>query len=378
MIKLRNNENKRVRAIRHAESEALFSSIGDGAISTNEKGEITRINDTAIRILGIENEDVVGIQMSDLFDMIEENGEKIPEDHRPLALVLKKGETITKLRASIKRKRASDPIIHLEFTISPIKMKDKNLGSIIIFRDDTEEYKIDQMKNDFISLASHQLRTPLSSIQVYSNMLLDGTLGNLTENQINYIKTIVKSTNRMNGVISSLTNISKLDSNSVRFKPKKTNITQILEGVFHENRLAIKEKNIIYKNNFDKENHCIIVTDSILVTEIINNLVSNAVKYTPNGGKVIATAMPTELGVIIEIKDDGIGINTKDKDKIFDKFFRAPGITKQETFGSGLGLYIVKGFLEIIGGSVNFVSKTGEGTTFEVFIPNINENFKSV
>lgn len=372
MFELNNDGKKRVRAIRHAESEALFSSIGDGAISTDEKGVITRINKTALEIIGIQEQQAIGKHLADIYDMVDEQGNLIDASKRPLSTVLKTQDTINKSRHMVKRKRKGDPVKQLEFTISPMRFKDKVIGTIVIFRDVTEEYKIEQMKNDFISLASHQLRTPLSSISTYSHMLVDGFLGEITEKQKNFIKTILKSSIRMNEVISSLTNISKIDNGAVKFGPKTTNVTQILDGVFHENRVAIQEKNITYKNLSDKDNPCIIVNDPILLTEVINNIASNAIKYTEPGGIVTTEAIRTEIGASITIKDSGIGIKDEDQAKIFDKFFRAPGITKHETFGSGLGLYIVKGFLDIIGGSVRFKSIEGEGTTFEVNVPDIS------
>lgn len=373
MIHLSNNENKRIRAIRHAESEALFNSIGDGAISTDENGVITRINQVAKNILKISNDEpTIGKRVADIFDILNDNGLVLRNSDRPLIKVLENSEIISKKRFNIKRKRENDPIIHLEFTISPMKLKNKLIGSIIIFRDVTQEHKIDEMKNDFISLASHQLRTPLSSITTYSHMLVDGFLGELTDEQKNFIKTIIKSSNRMNGVISSLNSVLMLENGVVKFNPKKTNISQILDGVFHENRIALEDKNITYKNLSDKNNPCIITNDSILVNEVINNIASNAIKYNTKGGYVTARAIQTEIGATIEITDDGIGISKKDQEKIFEKFFRAPGVTKYETFGSGLGLYIVKGFLDIIGGSVRFKSIEGQGTTFEINIPDIS------
>jgi len=373
MIVLNNNDKKRIRAIRHAESEALFNSIGDGAMSTNEKGEITRINDEALRILYYTKaDDVLGRNISDIFDLIDENGNIIQESSNVLSRVLKDLETISSERIQIKKKRQNDPLMHLEITASPMKLKNQVLGTIILFRDVTEEHKIDQMKDDFISLASHQLRTPISAISTYSHMLVDGYMGELTEEQKNFIKTIIKSSNRMNGVISSLTSISKLDSGAVKFSPRKTNINQILDGVFHENRIEIEERQISYKNISDKDSPCIIVNDSILITEVINNIASNAIKYNQRGGTVTAKATKTVMGVTVEIVDSGIGISEKDQEKIFEKFFRAPGITKYETFGSGLGLYIVKGFLDIIGGSVRFRSIKGQGTTFEITIPDMS------
>ena len=375
MIRVNNSNARRLRAIRYAESNALFTSIADGVISVDENNIVTRMNSSSLKILDIANEDeAVGKKLDEVLSIIDDKSQSTDSTLKPINYVFETGKPIIKNSFKIKRKRGDDPILTIEGSISPMKQKNKVIGAIIVFRDVSEEEKIEQMKNDFISLASHQLRTPLSSISVYSHMIVDGFAGEISNDQKKYVKTIIKSANRMNGVISSLTDISKLDNNAVKFAPKKTNINQILEGVFHENRNSLEEKNITYKNLTDKNDPVTIVTDPILTTEIINNLASNAIKYTPNGGLVTAKATVHNNQAIIEVVDNGIGISKKNYDKIFEKFFRAPGVTKHETFGSGLGLYIVKGFLDIIGGSVTIDSKTGEGTVFTVTIPDMSVN----
>jgi PAS domain S-box-containing protein len=367
-------KDRKVLAIRHAESEALFTSIGDGAISTDGKGNITRINKTAGELLGINN-DVIGLPMCEVVVAVDDNNNKIPNSDRPLNKVFKDKKTRSQ-KMIYRRRRQTDPLLHVLTTVSPIILKNKIIGAIIIFKDVSDDYKIEQMKNDFISLASHQLRTPLTSVITYSHMLLDGYMGDLDEGQRNFIKTIVKSSNRMNGVIGSLMDISKIDNGAIKFNPILTDITQILEGVVHENRIELEDKNITYTNSSDKNNRCVILNDPILLTEIINNLVSNAIKYTPKGGSITAKVEHTEVGARIKITDNGIGIQPKHQKQIFNKFFRAPGITKHETEGSGLGLYIVKGFLDIIGGDIRFKSEEGKGTTFELIIPNISTGMK--
>jgi len=372
MISLNSNDTKRLRAIRHAESDALFATIADGVISVDEQNVVTRMNKSSLNILAINNADeVIGKKLDEVLSIVDDKFNPNDNTLKPISYVFETGNPIIKNSFKIKRKRGDDPILTIEGSISPMKQKNKVIGAILIFRDVSDEDRIDQMKNDFISLASHQLRTPLSSISVYAHMLVDGYVGKVNDDQIKYIKTIIKSANRMNGVISSLTDIAKLNNDAVKFAPKKTNISQILEGVFHENRVSLEEKNITYKNLTDKNSPVTIITDPILTTEIINNLASNAIKYTPDGGTVTAKAIIDNDKAVIEITDNGIGIDKKNYDKIFDKFFRAPGVTKHDTFGSGLGLYIVKGFLDIVGGSVIIDSKINEGTKFTVSIPSM-------
>lgn len=346
-------------------AEVLFSSIGDGAVTTDEYGKITRINPVATQILGYTEKEALGKWFPKLFAAYDENGVAIPLIERPVTRAFVTGNIISE---KIRYKTKNGELLPIAMTISPIMVKDQPVGCIEIFRDITKEYEVDKMKSDFISLASHQLRTPLSAIKTYAHMLLDGFMGPMTKPQVKSLKTIVSAANRMNETISTLLNITRIESGSIAVARKPVTVANIIEEVIHENRLAVTEKKINCKL-IKPQDPVKIISDGAVLKEIVANLVSNAIKYTPSGGDVSIEINTRGGQVMVAVKDSGVGIPEESKENVFTKFFRAENVIKQETSGTGLGLYLVKGLVKELGGDVWFDSAEGKGSTFYVSLP---------
>jgi PAS domain S-box-containing protein len=346
-------------------AEVLFNSIGDGAVTTDEYGRITRINPIAQNILGYSEAEVIGKWLPKLLASYNNEGLPIPLIERPVTRAFVTGNIISE---RIHYKHKSGKLIPIAMTISPIMVKNQPLGCIEIFRDITSEFEIDKMKSDFISLASHQLRTPLSAIKTYTHMLLDGFMGPLTKPQIKSLKTVISASNRMNETISTLLNITRIESGSIAIAKKQIAIDLLLEEIISEHHLAATDKNIeiIFTHPAEKTK---LISDVVILKEIFGNLLSNAIKYTANNGKITVTIKSKGNQIIVTIKDNGLGIPLESQTNIFTKFFRADNVIKQETSGTGLGLYLVKGLVEELDGKVWFESKEKEGTTFFVSFP---------
>lgn len=346
-------------------AEVLFNSIGDGAVTTDEYGRITRMNPIAQNILGYSEEESVGRWFPQLFSAYDENGVAIPLIERPVTRAFVTGNIISE---KIRYKNKDGKLIPISMTISPIMVKDQPVGCIEIFRDITKEYEIDKMKSDFISLASHQLRTPLSAIKTYSHMLLDGFMGPMTKPQIRSLKTVVSASNRMNETISTLLNITRIESGSIAVARKPVTVAQIVEEVVKEHHLSATEKDVTL--HIEKPQNTIkIISDGVVLKEVVTNLVSNAIKYTPSGGKVDVKISTKGNRIIVSVSDTGVGIPTDSIDSVFTKFFRADNVIKQETSGTGLGLYLVKGLVNELGGEIWFDSIEDQGSTFYVSLP---------
>lgn len=347
-------------------AEALFSSIGDGAIATDEFGKITRINPTALRILGYNEREMIGAWFPKKIISVHESGEVISLIDRPITRAFLTGKTIAE-KAYYRKKNGQ--IIPVSITVSPIMLQGKPVGAIEVFRDITLEFEIDRMKSDFISLASHQLRTPLSAIKTYSHMLIDGYMGDITDAQKKSLHTIVSAANRMNELISTLLNITRIESGNVTVTPKMVNVRELAEEVNKEHALAANDRDITLTLHAPTKTAPTIFTDSLLFKEILSNLVSNAIKYTPDGGKVTFTVRSRRYDILCMVSDTGMGIPKYSQEHIFTKFFRAHNVVKQETSGTGLGLYLVKGLVEALGGKIWFESTENKGTTFYVALP---------
>ena len=350
----------------HAAAEALFASIGDGAIATDEFGKITQVNRVAQHILGFREHELVGKWFPKQIVALNTEGIPVNLIDRPITKAFLTGIPISEKMHYRRKNGLSIPV---SISVSPILLDGKPIGAIEVFRDITLEQEIDRMKSEFISLASHQLRTPLSAIKTYSHMLVDGYMGEVTPSQKKSLRTIISATNRMNELISTLLNITRIESGTIAVTPKILQMDKIADEVLKELSLMAIDKCIELDLVRKGKASMSIKTDSLILKEIITNLVSNAIKYTPDNGSVTVIVQPRSQDIIVSVVDTGWGIPKYAQDQIFSKFFRAHNIVKRETTGTGLGLYLVKGLLDRLGGKVWFTSVEGSGTTFSFSLP---------
>lgn len=223
-------------------------------------------------------------------------------------------------------------------------------------------------KDEFVALASHQLRTPPSIISWYAEMLISEEVGGLNEEQKQYLKEIYQANNRMIKLVGDFLNISRIESGSMIIEPEPTNLCDVAENIIKEFTELITEKKMLIERHYDKDLPLLSVDRSIM-TIIFENLISNAIKYTPPGGKVEVAIRKAAPNIEIEVRDNGYGIPKKDHDKVFTKLFRGDNIKTKVAEGTGLGLYLVKSTVEQAGGAVRFESEEGKGSTFYVTIP---------
>ncbi len=353
-----------------ARAEALFNSIGDGVIATDEFGRITRINPMGRRILGYNKVDLLGAWFPDKVIMVDSEGRKTNLIDRPITKAFLTGKPISQKAFYLRKNGHPIPVA---INVSPILANGKPVGAIEVFRDISFEEEIDRIKSEFISLASHQLRTPLSAIKTYSHMLLDGYMGDLNKPQDQALQTIVEAANRMNELISTLLNITRMESGAVAANIRLLRVDTLVKEVIKDLSSQATNKKIELSVNFSGAYSKTIRSDRVILKEILNNLVSNAVKYTPSGGSVTVKVRLRASEVVVDVHDTGWGIPKYSQDQIFSKFFRAENIVKRETTGTGLGLYLVKGLVDAINGRIWFESQEGKGTSFFLSLPRIKQ-----
>ena len=265
-------------------------------------------------------------------------------------------------------KRKNGDLYDAHIMVSPILNKDEEAEFFVaVERDITKEKEVDRAKTEFVSLASHQLRTPLSTINWYSEMLIEGDAGELNEDQKMYIDEIYQGNQRMVDLVNSLLDVSRLELGTFTLDPEPVNIVATAELAIKELEHKIKDKEQTFTQEFDDIPE--IVLDAKLIKMVLQNLLSNAVKYTPEKGSVGITMLIEGEEVVITVKDTGLGIPKDQHDSLFKKLFRADNVRKSDTEGTGLGLYLVKGIVEIFGGNIRFDSDEGKGTTFFVTVP---------
>lgn len=348
-----------------AYASALFLNIGDGAIATNEQGKISRINDQALKILGYTYEEAIGEWFQKIIIALDEHGNTIDLMNRPITRAILSGKPVS---TKMFYKPKTGKPIPVAVTVAPIILNGIPNGAVEVFRDITREYEVDAMKSEFISLASHQLRTPLTAISTYTHMLLQGFKGPVSDEQRDFLETILASSDRMNELIDTLLTVSRLESGAVTVNLTEVNISALLRNIKQELWPLAKTKlqSLEIELPPEKVNA---QTDALLLTEICTNLMSNAIKYTPKEGHIDIKLRENVHNITIIIKDTGYGIPKDLQSRVFTKFFRAPNILKEEAVGTGLGLYMVKELTESLGGKITFKSRENHGTTFTVVLP---------
>ncbi|MDP3964235.1 MAG: PAS domain-containing sensor histidine kinase [bacterium] len=336
----------------------------DHVIITDPDGTILFANKAVERVTGYSRTEAIGQKM----DSEKLWGGQMPaEFYRDLwnTIKVKKRTFIGK----ITNQRKNGQTYVAEVHIAPVL---DNAGVVVFFvgieRDITKEAEIDKAKTEFVSLASHQLSSPLSTINWYLEMLLDGDAGPISSKQKDFLSEILAGSRRMTNLVNALLNVSRLDLGTFVVNHEPVNLVHIIEDILKECYPEIQSRKLSLKTEFESELPSI-MADSNLIRIIFQNLLTNAVKYTPARGRVSIALSRRGASIIGIVSDTGIGIPSYQQDKVFSKLFRGDNVIKRNKQGTGLGLYMVKSILDAVGGKIRFVSQEGKGTTFTLTLP---------
>ncbi len=275
---------------------------------------------------------------------------------------------LTYTTEDIINKRKNGTIYHAELSIYPIREGAQVLFYVSLCQDITQRKEVDRAKTEFVSLASHQLRTPLSAIRWYSEMLLSKYVGELNEKQKQYVKEIYAGNLRMVELVNALLNVSRIDLGTFAIEPEPVNLVEVCESVLGELNPQVIEKKQTVEKIFTTA-PATYMADSKLIRIVFQNFLSNSVKYTQPEGHITAEIATQGNQLYIRVADNGYGIPKAQHGKIFEKLFRADNVRQKDTEGTGLGMYIVKAIVESSGGRIWFESAENEGTTFHVLLP---------
>ena len=373
-----------------AKNEAMLESIGDGLVATDKNGRILLVNKAFERILGWREWEVQGKLMSTIVPMVDESGKEIPVSERFITKttaiaateegknnLLLNPKKISEVYYYVCKDKTRFPVA---VTVAPVRLNNKIIGAIEIFRDITKEKEIDKAKSEFISLASHQLKTPPTAIKLLTERLLEGKMGKFTQKQEEYISDIHSSNERMIDLINALLNVSRIELGAFSIQVQENDACAIVKSILNEVKSVIDRKQLKLETTYE-EKKIILPLDEPLFRIIINNIVVNAIHYTPEGGEIqvlcktinkgqkFGKKILSENSFVVVISDTGYGIPEEAHDKLFTKFFRADNVRTKLPDGTGLGLYIVKSILDRSGGFIWFTSRENEGSVFYVAIP---------
>lgn len=358
-------EEKDIISSERDKMDTILQSIGDGVFVVNSQYKIILFNKVASDITGFSIKEVLGKNYKNVLKFIFEKDGSLNDEF--IVDAIKKGETQEMKNHTLLVKKDGDKIPVADSS-APIKDKQGNvLGCVVVFRDVTEERKVEKMKSEFVSIASHQLRTPLTGIQWVSERLLK-IKGKLSGKEKDYVNDIHISSARLARLVDDLLNVSRIESGKIAIKPEKIDVFEFVESYIGELDPLATKKNIklVLNKNGEKIEA---LTDKNALQNIVQSIVSNAMEYTPSGGKVGVSLKKQKNMFLVEVSDTGIGIPKKDQDTIFQKFTRGENAQAVKTDGTGLGLYITQQTVELLGGTIKFVSTEGKGTTFFVELP---------
>lgn len=348
---------------------ALLEGIGDALLAFDDSGKVRFVNKAAIAMFGWSSpKEALGRTCKDVLGLERPAGVALPEKECPVARCLASGRRVviaaTDGLSAVGKGTGTFPV---SMIVAPIRDGGRAVGAVLTLRDVTEQVEMDRMKTDFVTIVSHQLRTPLSVVSWYTEMLMAGEVGKLNRKQNEYLREVYVGNKRMIDLVNSLLSVSRIDLGKLVVASRPISLQHVVDAALEEATAEAAKKRIKIYRQYDRIPDTPL--DPGLVRLVMNNLIANAVTYTPAGGSVSVKLRRQDGHALVTVADTGIGIPEADRRKIFTKFFRADNVKASNPAGSGLGLYIAKALTVRMGGKIWFESKEGEGTEFFVSFP---------
>ena len=356
--------------------DSIVSSMGEGLLVCDDKKRCILVNQMAGSLLRSTPSDLAGKPVQECVSFFQANDKEGRQSQFVglLEEAMTGPDIITK--AAVDHFFCQGPDDHctafpVALVIAPLLKKGKSAGTITLFRDSTREERIDEMKSEFVSVASHQLRTPLTVINWNLEMLLEEKTEKLSTRQEQYIKDVYKESQRMVALVNDLLNVSRLQSGRVKIEPVATDLEDFIEDIISAYRPLLSQSKRAFIFKRPKRRLPAVPVDRILFRQVIDNFITNAIRYSPadkNSTVTVALAKMKD-GYQVSVTDEGIGIPLADQEHIFEKLFRSDNARLAASDGSGLGLYISRMIMDSGGCKLWFESKEGHGSTFYALLP---------
>ncbi len=343
----------------------LLGSIGDGVVAIDRFWNIASWNKAAGELTGWTEKEALGRPFRDVVKFVRESDRKENITFIEETMLFGKVHFMEN-HTLLVRKDGKE--ISVGDSAAPVFDQNGQVaGAIVVFRDVSKEYELEKTHQEFSSLATHQLRAPITVIKGYIEMLTEKE-SSLTEEQRVALGEIRKANETLGALANAMLNVSRIESSGFAIAPEPVYLPDLADGVVKEMSSQIEEKKLKLEKQYGADVPSI-NADPKLSAAIFRNLLSNAVKYTPQKGTITLKIEKQESDILITISDTGLGIPKAQQSKLFSKFFRADNVRDGKTEGTGLGLYIVKSIVEQAGGKIRFESEENIGTTFFITIP---------
>lgn len=346
---------------------SLINSMGDGVIAIDENFRIAINNGAALNILDV-NTTLKGKNITDVLHLIDKNNQKL-DLHKLISEI-----TISHASREWKLLYPDGETVNLYTSIAPVRLgygQRGQKGYVILLRDITREKSLEEERDEFISVVSHELRTPIAIAE-----------GNLSNAQFIFEKSGLRNIpvqdalkqahdqiNFLSAMINDLSMLSRAERGKLNIDVESINVRELIADLLKTYRPQAESKNLEIQAETDPTLE-LLLSSKLYVREILQNFITNSIKYTQKG-HIIIGAKAKKTGVEFYVSDTGIGISKSDQEKVFDKFFRAENFHTRETSGTGLGLYVTMKLARLLHAEINLDSAIGKGSTFSIFVPNL-------
>ena len=361
-----------------SKSDVVINAIDDGVLAISKDGNIELINPSAQQIIGWDQGDALGLNWKSVLKLVTSDGKDVEDLENPIAQSLSKNQPTHNDKLFLLT--SSEKRILVSIVSSPVGTDGE--GIIVVFRDITKEKAEEREQAEFISTASHEMRTPVASIEGYLGLALNPATAHIDEKARDFITKAHESAQHLGRLFQDLLDISKVEDGRMKNNPKIINVNEFLKDIFDGLATKANEKQLNYifmpdiiDEGKEKSLQPIFYAniDPDHFREVVSNLIENAIKYTPSG-EVVVNITGDDKQISVSVKDSGIGIPAEDIPHLFQKFYRVDNSDTREIGGTGLGLYLSRRLAEAMSGNLRVESKYKEGSTFYLEIPRMSSS----
>ena len=361
-----------------SKSDVVINAIDDGVLAISKDGNIELINPSAQQIIGWDQGDALGLNWKSVLKLVTSDGKDVEDLEHPIAQSLSKNQPTHNDKLFLLT--SSEKRILVSIVSSPVGTDGE--GIIVVFRDITKEKAEEREQAEFISTASHEMRTPVASIEGYLGLALNPATAHIDEKARDFITKAHESAQHLGRLFQDLLDISRVEDGRMKNNPKIINVNEFLKDIFDGLATKASEKQLNYifmpdiiDEGKEKSLQPIFYAniDPDHFREVVSNLIENAIKYTPSG-EVVVNVTGDDKQISVSVKDSGIGIPAEDIPHLFQKFYRVDNSDTREIGGTGLGLYLSRRLAEAMSGNLRVESKYKEGSTFYLEIPRMNSS----
>jgi len=361
----------------------LINSIAEGVMVIDDQGRIQVFNPAAGAVTGWKPEDTKGIDYGLVMTLTDSKGSELPPEQRPIKQVFTTGQTVVNNDLFLRTR--GNKIIEMSVVASPITNKNAEVTAVVaVFRDVSQERLQERQRAEFISTASHEMRTPVAAIEGYLALAMNDNVSKIDSKARDYLDKAHSSTQHLGKLFQDLLTAAKSEDGRLQNEARVTEVGAYLDQLVEDIKFAAEKKGLImeyesgltdtavaggprlrplYYANFDQER----------LREVITNLFDNAVKYTPDG-KITIGLKADDENIVVSIKDTGLGISNEDIPHLFQKFYRVDTTATRQIGGNGLGLFISRKIVEMNNGRIWVESEVGQGSTFYVSLPRLDQD----